>query len=220
MFKISTKIALAALISISTLSSADASYVWEKEEVVKPLRYDRSYTSSQSSKRFVQGERDEQVFDNVDRRSSEYSLSRDEIYGQPSNTGYRGTSIGYNDDASFWDKHKGKIVAGAVIATTVTTALIYTAMKYMSGTTQDEQEQDHVSYHPGVVYDPIVNFTADILARETENAVRLGLNLVSSSDNALAIYDPEANQSFMSGFVNVASSFFAPFSNMVFGNTN
>jgi hypothetical protein len=218
MFKISTKIALAALISVSTLSSADASWVSEEQKVVKPLRFDRSYTSSQTSRRFVQAERDEQIFDNSDRRSSEYSLSSDEIYGQPSNNGYRGTSIGYSDDASFWDKNKGKIVAGVVIATTVTTALVYTAMKYMSSTTQEEQ--DHVSYHPGVVYDPIVNFTADILARETENAVRLGLNLVSSSDNALAIYDPHANQGFMSGVMNVASSFFAPFSKVVFGSNN
>ncbi len=217
MFKISTKIALAALISISTLSSADATWVSDTVDVNKELRFGRGYTSSHTISRFVQAERDEHVFDDADRRSSEYSLGRDEIYGQPSNNGYRGTSIGYSDDASFWSKNKGKIVAGAVIATTVTTALIYTAMKYMSGTTQDEQEHDHVSYHPGVVYDPIVNFTADILAREAENAVRLGLNLVSSPDTALAIYDPHAQESFASSFMNVASSFFAPFSNVVFG---
>lgn len=241
MFKLSTKIALAALLSISALSTVDATRRIKGQEYMETdyhheTRSGKGYNFFSRVARTItdtvhittpEDNQDDDV-DNFNhapvRRDGEYHLSQHDIYGQPANTGLRGQYIDYSEE-SFADKakrfvsnHKKEILIG----TAILTAVVGTVSYFMSG--GQEEEEQYPSY-PSGAYDTTYN-TGELndfrarLAQQAldaaEYAVRMGLNTVASPETAVAVWEPQP--SFIGSVVNTASHWLSGMTRQFYGS--
>lgn len=237
MLKLTTKIALAALVSISALSTAEASHgKWGDERFAPTGRTFTLRSGSEYDRRqTVRVQRNNSTPVSFDRDAQEYSLSRNDIYGQPAST-CRGGSLGYSNDGdfdgydgedyaeeSFSDKakrfvsnHKKEILIG----TAILTAVVGTVSYFMS-MGQNEEEQNP-SYHPGVVHDPVLDIAADIAAKAAREAAeyaayqaRMGLNMVGSPETAVTVWE---EPTVFTAVVNTASHWLSGFTRQFYGS--
>lgn len=242
MFKLSTKIALAALLSISALSTVDASRRIKGQEYME-TDYRHETRSGKGYNFFARVARavTDTVHittpeDNQDNPTTyqpiaggQYRLSQHDIYGQPANNGYRGQYIEHDDEEyvseSFADKAK-RFVSNhrkeILIGTAILTAVVGTVSYFMSG--GQEEEEQYPSY-PSGAYDTTYNTSElnDFRARlaqqaldAAEYAVRMGLNTVASPETAVAVWEPQPT--FIGSVVNTASHWLSGMTRQFYGS--
>ncbi len=218
MLKLTTKIALAALLSISALSTAEASRRTYDHDMRDLGGEQRGYNNVQRVQRNNGGP----VAHTPHRTDGEYSLSRDDIYGQPPHSGSKGGYLDYAEEPfsdkakRFVSNHKKEILIG----TAILTAVVGTVSYFMS-MGQNEEEQNP-SYHPGVVHDPVLDIAADIAAKAAREAAeyaayqaRMGLNMVGSPETAVTVWE---EPTVFTAVVNTASHWLSGFTRQFYGS--
>lgn len=170
MSNLSTKIALAALVSIATFSAADATY----DHTLRNLDGDeRGYNNVSVQRRARNTARDEINF--APHVGTPYHLTQHEIYGQPELRSCGGTRLAYDEDESFVEKAKNFVSAykkPLIIGAVITTAIISSVMYFMSSTQEDEQNTAPFmpvtptptapeSTYPAQVFDAVLDLTSE-----------------------------------------------------------